>query len=467
MGDARQTAPPLPAPPATIHLVGIGGSGMSGLARILQARGYQVTGSDAHDSPTVAGLRTEGIAVAIGHAPEQIGDAALVVRTAAAGETNPEVAAALERDIPVIKRAQLLGLLCAERVCVAVAGTHGKSTTSGMLAQALTVAGEDPSFAIGAVVNDLGTNARPGTGPAFIAEADEYDYSFLSLQPDVAVVTNLEHDHPDLFPTREAVLDAFDQFVAGVRPGGTLIINRDDAGCRDLLARLATRPARVITFGTAPEADWQLGPAAAATGNALVRGPDGQALALRLRVPGRHNRLNAVAALAAGDAIGVDAARLLPGLAAFGGVGRRFEIRGQVDGVTVIDDYAHHPTEIQATIAAGRERYPGARLWAVFQPHTYTRTRQLLQEFAAALARADRVVLAPIYAARETDDLGVSSADLAERIAGPPVSIADSPAAAGAMVADEVSTGDLVLVLGAGDIWQASEVLLARLRERG
>lgn len=457
------TAPVLPPPPATLHLVGIGGIGMSGLARILAARGYRVSGSDAVDSPVVQALRAEGFPVTVGHDPANLGDPDLVVVTAAAPESNPEVAAARARGIPIIKRAALLGRLCDERVCLAVAGTHGKSTTSGMLALALVHAGEDPSFAVGAVLKELGTNARPGAGPLFVAEADEYDYSFLWLHPDVAVVTNIEHDHPDLFPSRESVLEAFTRFVRGMRPGGTLVVSADDPGCRDLLTRLGDRRPRVVTFGSDPNADWSIVRDEETGSGDLVRAPGGRTLRLRLVVPGWHNRLNALAALAAGEAAGVAPERLLPGLAAFGGVGRRFEVRGQARGVTVVDDYAHHPTEIRATIEAARERYPAARLWAVFQPHTYSRTREMLDDFAAALSLADYVVLAPIYAARETDDLGVSSADIAGRMAGRPVVVVESPAAAGEVVAADAEAGDVVLILGAGDIWKAGERLLGLL----
>ncbi|HET9014206.1 MAG TPA: UDP-N-acetylmuramate--L-alanine ligase [Thermomicrobiaceae bacterium] len=459
----------LPPPPATVHLIGIGGIGMSGLARILAARGYVVTGSDAAESPVVQALRDEGFLVAIGHDPMNLGAPQLVVATAAARSENPELAAARSRGLPVVKRAVLLGRLCDERDCIAVAGTHGKSTTCGMLALALVRAGLDPSFAVGAVVSQLGTNARPGQGAIFVAEADEYDYSFLSLHPSVAIVTNVEHDHPDLFPTPEAVDDAFARFAAQLRPDGTLVVSADDPGCRRLVARLGATAPRVVTFGTAPDANWRLRRAPSedgGPGDTLVRAPGGDEHPLDLRVPGWHNRLNAVAALAGGVAAGLSVEQLLPGITEFAGVGRRFEERGRVAGVTVIDDYAHHPTEIAVNIAAARERYPGARLWAVFQPHTYSRTRLLLDRFAEALSGADRVVLAAIYAARETDDLGVSSADVASRITGPPVDLVGSADEAGERVASAAQVGDVVLVLGAGDIWKASETLLRSLAAR-
>lgn len=460
----------LPALPAMVYLIGIGGIGMSGLARILAARGYQIGGSDAADSPVVAGLRAEGFNVTIGHEAANLtcgGRPDLVVMTAAAREENPEVAAARALGIPVIKRAALLGLLCDERTCVAVAGTHGKSTTSGMLALALSRAGQDPSFAVGAEVRQLGTNARPGTGPVFIAEADEYDYSFLQLHPSVAVVLNIEYDHPDLFPSQEAVQNAFWRFVTGIRPGGSLILSSDDPGCRRLRQRLRTEQPvadlHVVSFGVDPSADWRV--EIGVDSADIVHTPDGRALPLRLRVPGRHNRLNAAATLAAGAALGIAPNDLLPGLEEFGGVGRRFETRGEAGGVTVIDDYAHHPTELRANLEAARGRFPGARLWAIFQPHTYTRTKALLDDFAAALSLADQVVLTAIYPARETDDLGVRSDDIAARITGAEgrVRVVGTPQEAGALVASIVRAGDVVLVFGAGDIWKASEVILGSL----
>lgn len=451
----------LPSLPATVHFVGIGGIGMSGLARIVAARGYQVTGSDANDSPSLATLRDDGFAVTIGHSPMGLGSPALVVTTAAAPETNPELAAARERGIPIVKRAALLGLLCNDQVCIAIAGTHGKSTTSGMLAFALDHAGISPSFAVGAHVNQLGVNAGAGRSEVFVAEADEYDYSFLWLRPTVGIITNIEFDHPDIFPSLAAVEDAFLQFAERIRTGGTLVISADDPGCQRLAARLQS-PIIKTTFGFHPDADWRI---VESNGADAIRTPGGPVIPLSLQVPGRHNLLNAAAAMAAAAAIGIMPPDLLPGLDAFTGVGRRFEVRGQVNGVTIIDDYAHHPTEIQSTIAAARERYPGSRLWALFQPHTYSRTKRLLDEFAAALGDADRVILTPIYPSRETDDLGVSSSEIAGRITGVPVEVVDGPEQAARLVNTAAAPGDVVLVLGAGDIWKASDALFA-LREQ-
>ena len=445
----------LPPPPARVHFVGIGGVGVSGLARMLHERGYRVTGSDAHASPATAELRALGIDVWIGHAAAQVAGAAYVVTTAAARDDNPELAAARAAGLPVVKRAALLAALANDAVCLAVAGTHGKSTTSGMATVALAHAGLDPSFAVGATVRELGANARFGGGPHFVVEADEYDYSFLWLRPTVAIVTNIEHDHPDLFRDRAAVLDAFTNFAAGIRNGGMLVASADDAGVRELLERMDRLDPRIVTFGI-QSGDWRLTPRRPSEG--AVRGPDGQQFALRLGVPGRHNLLNALAVLAAADGIGVPAADLLDGLAAFGGVGRRFERARDDAHLTVIDDYAHHPTEVSATIAAARERYPDRRLLVIFQPHTYSRTRALLADFAHALDAADTVIVTDIYPSRETNTLGMSSADIVAAMSTP-ATLARTPADAAALALDDLRDGDVALVMGAGDVYLAAQQL--------
>ncbi len=436
---------------------------MSGLARMLVRRGYRVTGSDMTESPIVAQLAAEGLPVWVGHAAENVGLADLVITTSAAPASNPELVSARERGIPIVKRAAVLGLLCESRTCIAVAGTHGKSTTSGMLAYALDRAGLAPSFAVGADVSQLGTNARSGDGPYFVAEADEYDYSFLWLKPDVAIITNIEHDHPDLFPALEDVEAAFDQFVAKIRPGGALVVSADDPGCRMLVARRSDLPDRVVTYGFSDRADWRIERVA---GRDHFHVPDHGPLRTKLRIPGLHNRLNAAACLAAASAAGIDPSRLIPGLEDFAGVGRRFELKGEVGGVTVVEDYAHHPTEIRATITAARERFPAARIIAVFQPHTYSRTRALLDDFAQALSLADRVILTPIYAARESDDLGVSSDNIAERIVDVQVSSVDSLDLAAATAISDANPGDVVLVIGAGDVWKVSPAIITLLKQR-
>ncbi|MGH2558207.1 MAG: UDP-N-acetylmuramate--L-alanine ligase [Thermomicrobiales bacterium] len=463
-GSDRTTDITLPPPPAAVHFVGIGGIGMSGLARILRAWGYRVTGSDAAVSEQTSALRHEGIPVAIGHDDtDAAASADFVVLTAAVRVDNPEVVAARDRNVPTVKRAQLLGMLANTRRCVAVAGTHGKSTTSGMVASALLTLGAEPSYAIGAIVNVAGTNAAPGRGEAMVVEADEYDYSFLWLTPDVAVITNIEFDHPDIFPVQSAYDDAFARFVAGIRAGGTLVVAADDPGCAGLVARCRPADRRTgVTFGETTEADWRL---SGNEGAWMIRGPDGVRRSLPLNVPGRHNARNAAAAVAAMVALGIEAERAVASLDAYTGIGRRFEVKGEVGGVTIVDDYAHHPSEIRVILEAARRTYPGRRVWAVFQPHTFTRTKVLMDEFAGALSDADEIVLLDIYAARETDTLGISSADLLRRLPRH-ARLGGSPGETTKLVSSGVRAGDVVLTLGAGDITAVGPALLAELTQR-
>jgi UDP-N-acetylmuramate--alanine ligase len=446
----------LPLPPAWIHMIGIGGVGVSGLARMLASRGYRVTGSDMSPSPVVEALRQEGIDVTIGHDAGNVGNADLVIATAAARDDNPEIAAARQREIPIVKRAAALGLLANPAACLAVAGSHGKSTTSGMAAFALTRAGFEPSFAVGATVNGLSTNAKLGVGPHFVVEADEYDHSFLWLKPAVAIVTNIEHDHPDIFGSIEDVLVAFERFAAGIREGGTLVVASDDPGAQTLVDRLAgSGHPRIVTYGWG-SGDWQV--ISYAAGVATVQGPADQMFELQLSVPGRHNVSNALSVIAAVDALGIDPADVVPHLNAFSGVGRRFDVLLDSPARTVIDDYAHHPTEIAATISAARERYPDRRLLVVFQPHTYSRTHALLEEFAAALDAADEVIVAGIYPAREVNTLGISSGDIVSLMATY-ACVAESPAEATNVAMERFQPGDVVLVMGAGDIYLTSQSL--------
>ncbi len=454
----------LPPTPAHVHFVGIGGIGMSGLARILHAWGYGVSGSDAAASPLLDELCAEGIVVTVGHTATQTAAAAdLVVATAAVRSDNPEIAAAIAAGRPVVKRARLLGALADARRGVAVAGSHGKSTTCGMIVAALRALGADPSFAIGAVLAGVGANAAPGSGDVMVAEADEYDWSFLELHPEIAVVTNIEYDHPDLFPNTAAYDAAFAAFVAGMRREGTLVIAANDAGCGRLMARPDWSPPRnVVTFGETADADWRLEKTEEGW---RVTGPDDIAVPLIPAVPGQHNARNAVAALAALVALGYDAAASAAALETFTGVERRFETKGEVGGVLVIDDYAHHPSEIAVNLRTAKERFPERRLWAVFQPHTYSRTKALLPEFAASLAGADRVMVLDVYAARETDDLGVSAADVIRLLPESTLG-ARNPKDAAETLAGVVGAGDVVLTLGAGSVTEAGPLLLELLRQR-
>jgi UDP-N-acetylmuramate--alanine ligase len=453
----------MPPAPAHIHIVGIGGIGLSGLAQVLDTLGYRVTGSDAHRSDRTEALITAGISVNIGHTDlESARRADLVVSTRAVLLADPaelQVAAAV--GVPIVKRGEVLAMLANARTCVAVAGSHGKSTTSGMLVTALRELGANPSYAVGAVLSSTGTNAELAAGAAMVVEADEFDYAFLWLTPDVAIVTNVEYDHPDVFPSQLDYDDAFRQFAEQVRPGGALILAADEPGCQRLREALGTFPGRrIVTFGENEDADWRL----VADGTSWsVHARERGVFSLSLLVPGKHNGRNATAALAALTALGQDPLAAAGALETFAGVGRRFEIKGEANGITIVDDYAHHPTEIRSTLQAASERFPNRRLWAVFQPHTFSRTKALFTEFSESFGGADRVMVLDIYAARETDNLGISSADLRERI-GPGVLAADGVASAVEQLVEQVASGDVVVLLGAGDITHLGPALLERLR---
>jgi UDP-N-acetylmuramate--alanine ligase len=382
----------------------------------------------------------------------------LVVATAAVRDTNAEIHAALQLGIPVIKRAELLGMLASDRMCVAVAGSHGKSSTSGMLVTALLAIRCDPSYAIGAVVASTGTNAAPGSGEAMVVEADEYDYSFLWLKPKIAIITNIDYDHPDLFPDQDSYDRAFVQFARGVRADGVIVVNGDDSGVQRVLSELRGL-ARVLTYGWTADSDWRI------DGRQVIS-PTGVTVSLYLSVPGQHNLANATAALVAMYELGVAVAAGATARSAYEGVGRRFEIKGDAAGVTVIDDYAHHPSEIAATIAAARDRYPDRRIVVAFQPHTYTRTKALVEPFATALSAADRVLVLDIYPARETDTLGVSANDIVRRIGNDRAAAGGKPAQAAERLASEVRNGDIVLTMGAGDVTLVGPKLLMLMEDR-
>jgi UDP-N-acetylmuramate--alanine ligase len=424
-----------------------------------------VSGSDSHASDRTEALTAAGVAVTIGHTDLQgATQADLVVSTRAVLLADTvEVRAATAAGVPVVKRGEVLAMLANARTCVAVAGSHGKSTTSGMLVTALEALGHEPSYAVGAVVGATGTNAALGRGEAMVVEADEFDYAFLWLSPDVAIVTNIEFDHPDIFFDQASYDAAFVQFAERVGLNGTLILADDDPGCQRLRASISDSfVGNLVTFGETSTADWRL---TAHDANWSVQVPGGGIVPLALQVPGRHNARNALAAIAALDSLGVRADEAVGALESFAGVGRRFETKGEAAGVLVIDDYAHHPSEIRATLRAARDQYPGRNLWAVFQPHTFSRTKALLNDFAASFEEADDVMILDIYPARETDSLGISSEDLLELI---PIECAAGgrPIQAVERLAHRVSDGDVVITLGAGDVTCVGPALLERLRSR-
>ncbi len=434
-----------------IHFVGIGGTGLSAIARVLAARGWHVTGSDRKASPRTEALAQLGVAVTIGHAPEDARRAAVVVRSSAVPDDDPDVLAAREAGVPVLKRREFLPRLTAGHRVLAVAGSHGKTTTTGMLAWALTALGHAPTFIVGAEVANLGTNAQAGESDWFVIEADEYDYMFLGLSPYAAVVTNVEHDHPDMFPTAEAFRQAFARFVAQVRPDGFLMAYAGNAGSR----ALAEAHPRAWQYAVgAVEADYQ---AVALQPNDrggydFVAQWRGQPLAqVSLQVPGEHNVQNALAVLAVLHRLGMDVPAAAEALAEFRGTGRRFEVVGEAGGVVFVDDYAHHPTEIRATLAAARQRYPQHAVWAVWQPHTFSRTRTLLEDFATAFAQADAVVVTEVFAAREQPPQDFGGVHAAQAVRHPHKYFAPTLREAARILTDHVRPPAVVVVLSAGD----------------
>ena len=439
-----------------VHFVGIGGAGMSALALIACRRGVVVSGCDT-DPAGAADLAALGVRLAQGHDPSHVDGARALVVTAAVPSSHPELARARELGVPVVPRKQALAALIGTARSVAVAGTHGKTTTTVMTTEALTAAGLAPTGIAGGRVSAWGGNARVAGDELFVVEADEYDRAFLELHPTIAVVNNVEPDHLECYGSMEVLENAFAEFAGRA---GTTIVSADDDGARRLAGRLE-RPRR---FGFAADAEVRI------TGmtqhadrtEAEVRFVNGHILPIRLRVPGVHNLRNAVAALAAVDALGGDLTRAGAALAEFTGVGRRFERLGEHGGVAVVDDYAHHPSELAATLAAARQAYPGRRLVAVFQPHLYSRTAAHAGAMGQALAAADLVIVTEIYAAREQPMAGVSGRQVADaaRRAGVEVRFEPTRAEVGRRVYESLAPGDVVITLGAGDITRVGPELV-------
>ena len=453
---------------ANVHMIGIGGAGLSAMARVLLEQGAGVSGSDLIVSPVAEALARDGATVYEGHDASHVNGADIVVASSAVPDENVEIRAAEAKGIPVLRRPAFLARMMEGKRVVAVSGTHGKTTTTAMLATILTAAGRDPTFIVGGVLADLGTNARSGSGSLFLIEADEYDRTFLSFEPQAAVITNVEHDHPDCYPCVEDYRAAFKSFASLVPAGGLLAVCGDDPVARRIgEGRIDETTVRF--FGLGEDLAWraeEVRPNFAGGVDFLaVRGKETLGL-VRLRVPGAHNASNAVGALAVADYLDVPFSVARDALTSFRGVARRFEVKGTAEGVVVVDDYAHHPTEIRATLGAARERFPDRRIWAVWQPHTYSRTRELLDEFARAFEDADRVIVLPIYAARERDTLGVSAADAAAAMEHPQVEAVDSLGTAVERLLADVRSGDVVLTLGAGDSDCVGERLLSDLGER-
>ncbi|MEU1672645.1 UDP-N-acetylmuramate--L-alanine ligase [Streptomyces roseifaciens] len=463
-----------PAVPTTMdrpHFIGIGGAGMSGIAKILAQRGAAVAGSDAKDSATAEALRALGATVHIGHAAGHLADdASCVVVSSAIRADNPELAAAAERGIPVVHRSDALARLMDGLRPIAVAGTHGKTTTTSMLAVSLDALGLDPSYAIGGDLDAPGSNARHGAGEIFVAEADESDRSFHKYAPEVAIILNVELDHHANYASMDEIYESFETFVGRIRPGGTLVVAADQAGARELTERIAENAARhgieVVTYGEAEDADvrvLKVTPRGLTSEVTVLLG--GKMLTFTVSVPGRHYALNAVAALAAGIALGIPAHNLASALGKYTGVKRRLQLKGEARGVQVIDSYAHHPTEMSADLEAIRGAAADARLLVVFQPHLFSRTQELGTEMGQALALADASVVLDIYPAREDPVPGVTSALIidAAAAAGADVRAEHDMAAIPDVVAGMARPGDLVLTMGAGDVTDLGPRILARL----
>jgi UDP-N-acetylmuramate--L-alanine ligase len=488
-----------------VHFIGIGGAGMSGIARIMLARGTPVAGSDSAASAALDELAALGARVRAGHAAAQLGDADTVVVSSAIRDSNPELAEARRRGLRVLHRAAALASLMSGRRVTAVTGTHGKTTTTSMIATVLLETGAAPAYAIGGVLAATGTGAADGAGRDFVAEADESDGSFLMYAPDVAVVTNVEADHLDNYGTEEAYRASFTRFLDRVKPGGVLVTSADDPGTVELAAGARARGLRVVTFGAAPDADYAVsGVTASGMETSLTIRGQGQPHSsgpidcdLQLAVPGHHNALNAAAAFAAAVELGVAPGQAATALASYRGAARRLEPKGEAGGVRVLDTYAHHPTELAADLRAAREIVAGpaatpagtatagtapagtatagtatpagtptparGRVIAVFQPHLFSRTRIFAAEFGTALGLADEAVVLDVYAAREDPEPGVTGRLVADAVPGGAAVYVPEFDDVPKVVAALAGPGDLVLTMGAGDITRMGPLLLAEI----
>ncbi|WP_260635291.1 UDP-N-acetylmuramate--L-alanine ligase [Streptomyces angustmyceticus] len=462
-------APAIPASMDRPHFIGIGGAGMSGIAKILAQRGARVAGSDAKDSATAQALRALGATVHIGHAAGHLApDATSVVVSSAIREDNPELAAAHERGIPVVHRSDALASLMDGLRPIAVAGTHGKTTTTSMLAVSLGALGLKPSYAIGGDLDAPGSNAEHGSGEIFVAEADESDRSFHKYAPEVAIILNVELDHHANYASMDEIYESFETFVGRIRPGGTLVIAADHPGARELTERISGRyDIEVVTYGESPDADVRIlkvNPRGL-TSDVTVTLTSGKILTFTVSVPGRHYAHNAVAALAAGVALGLAPHNLASALGKYTGVKRRLQLKGEAAGVQVIDSYAHHPTEMTADLEAIRGAAEGSRVLVVFQPHLFSRTQELGTEMGQALALADASVVLDIYPAREDPIPGITSTLIidAARAAGADVTPESDQAAVPDVIAGMTKPGDLVLTMGAGDVTDLGPAILSRL----
>jgi UDP-N-acetylmuramate--alanine ligase len=453
-----------------VHFVGIGGAGLSGIARIMLARGIPVSGSDAKESRTLEALRALGARCYVGHAAEQVADADTLVVSTAVREDNPEVVEARERGLRLLPRSAALDSVMQGRTVVAVAGTHGKTTTTSLLTVALQHCGADPSFAIGGELNESGSNAHDGSGRVFVAEADESDGAFLVYSPFGALVTNVEADHLDNYGTEEAYHAAFSAFLDRIDPAGFLVACVDDDGAADLAEQAREKGLNVTGVGESPRADLRAeGLSFAGSLSTFTVVDRGRRLGdVTLRIPGRHYVLDALAALAAGLRLGFPFADLRRGLEAFSGTRRRMELKGEVDGVRVYDSYAHHPNEIAGDLQAARSLAGEGRVVVAFQPHLVSRTKIFGPAMGEALGAADEVVVMDVYVAREDPEPGVDGGLVASHVPLEEEHVRFEPSwsRTPALLVERARPGDLVLTLGAGDVTLVGPEVLDLLAER-
>ena len=460
--------------PQRVHLIGVGGIHMSGIAQILRARGHTVSGSDLHPSPLTDRLQALGVAVHGGHDAAYVDDAELVVYTSAAHDDNPELVEARRRGIPTLKRAQMVARLMEGKQVVAVAGSHGKTTTSSLVAYMLWRAGLSPTFMLGGEMIDLDTNAMPGDGPHFVVEADEFDAAFLNYRPHIALVTNIEPDHLDYYGSFQRLTDTFRQFLAQVQPNGYILACRDNPALQAILPITVgddvNLPVHVVSYGLhQSESDWtaeNISPKGVDRSTFVVKCRQEVWGTLETRLPGIHNVSNTLGSIAVGHLLGLPAEEIRRAVAEFKGVRRRFELVGEAAGVTVMDDYAHHPTEVRATLAAARDRFPGHRLVCLFQPHTYSRSRYLLEGFRTCFQGCDLLLIAETYAAREEPSAGMSAEELAQEVQRPPGRYSGDLEQSARAVAALLRPGDVFFTIGAGDVDRVAPMVLEALQQR-
>ena len=461
-----------------IHFIGIGGSGLSAIARLLLESGYKVSGSDRAMTPFADEVRHAGATVYIGHHPRNVNGADAVVMSSAINEDNPEVIAAKHSNIPVYKRADFLGQLMEEKRGIAIAGTHGKTTTTAMTAWALHELGRDPSFIVGGVMNDLKVNAHAGNGNMFVIEADEYDNMFLGLKPQIAVVTSLEHDHPDMFPSLETMYASFEKFVDLLPEDGALIVCTDDEGASTLIPHARQRGINHIAYyiqneRTITSPSWVMARNVKANRRGgfdfVVSSNLGMvgvpSVDVSLQVPGKHNVRNVLAVFAVTELLGLPREKTAEALSRFTGTGRRFQLRGEAKGISIFDDYAHHPTEIQATLEGARARFPDRKIWAVWQPHTYSRTQTLFLEFSRAFKDADEVIVTEVYAAREPKQ-DFTSAEIVSAMPHMSARYIEKLSDVTSYLLRSLKPNDVVIVMSAGDADQISTNLVKAYEER-